>query len=93
MVALSQMAKWPLFGRREENFYEDIVTPTEVICENDGIVVITWDEKTAPPINARLQKGHCKLFGKNTNSVFFMKSINNQLIFLESPINSVGWVG
>jgi hypothetical protein len=48
-------------GLEQKNFYEDIVTPSEVICENGGIVVITRDEKTAPPINARLQKGHCTI--------------------------------
>ena len=35
------------------------MTPSEVICENGGIVVLTRDEKTAPPMNARLQKEHC----------------------------------
>ena len=48
MVALSQIA-----------IKGDIVTPSEVICENGEIVVITRDEKTAPPIIARLQKRHC----------------------------------
>ena len=35
------------------------MTPCSVICENMGIVVITRAEKTAPPIIAQLQKGHC----------------------------------
>ena len=36
-----------------------MVTPCSVTCENVRIVVIARDEKTAPPISARLQKGHC----------------------------------
>ena len=31
------------------------MTPCPVTCENVGIVVITRDAQTAPPINARLQ--------------------------------------
>ena len=37
-----------------------MVTTNEATNENVGIVVLTRDEKTALPINARLQKGHCK---------------------------------
>ena len=29
----------------QKKIYGDIVTPSEVICENGGIVVITKDEK------------------------------------------------
>ena len=41
------------FGRRAEIFSWE---HREVICENGGIVALTRDEKTAPPIHARLQK-------------------------------------
>ena len=37
----------------------DIVTQSEGICEDVGVLVTTRDEKTAPPKKARLQKGHC----------------------------------
>ena len=57
MVALSQMATFLVV--EQKFFYGDIVTPSQVICENGGIVVITRDKKTAPSINARLQKEHC----------------------------------
>ena len=56
MVALSQMATF-LAVEQKKN-YGDMVTPCSVTCENVGIVVITRYEKTAPPIIARLQKGH-----------------------------------
>ena len=39
-----------------------IVTPSEVICENGGVVVITIDEKTSSPITAQLQKEHCIVY-------------------------------
>ena len=42
-----------------------MVTPCSVTCENVRIVVIARDEKTAPPIRARLQKGHCICIRKN----------------------------
>ena len=57
MVALSQMATF--LAVEQKFFYGDIVTPCSVTCENVRIVVIARDEKTAPPISARLQKGHC----------------------------------
>ena len=42
------------FGRRAEKIYGAMVTPCSVTCENK-------DEKTAPPIIAQLQKGHCMI--------------------------------
>ena len=48
MVALSQMPTFLDVGY--------IVTPSEVICENRGILVVTRDEKTAPPIIALTSK-------------------------------------
>ena len=47
------------FWLKSRKKYGDMVTPSEVTCENVGIVVLARDAKTAPPINARLQKGHC----------------------------------
>ena len=42
----------------QKKIYGDIVTPSEGICEDVGVLVTTRDEKTAPPKNARLQTGH-----------------------------------
>ena len=53
VVALSQMAV------EQKQIYRDMMTPCSVTCENVGIVVKTRDDKTAPPITSRLQKGHC----------------------------------
>ena len=55
MVALSQMPTFLAVGQK--NVYGDIVRPSEVICEKGGILVITRDEKTAPPINEPLKRG------------------------------------
>ena len=57
MFALSQMSTF--LAVEQKNFYGDMVKPSEVTCENVRVVVIIRDAKTAPPINARLQKGHC----------------------------------
>ena len=57
MVALSQLATF--LAVEQKDFYGDMVTPSEVTCENVRVVVIIRDAKTAPPINARLQKGQC----------------------------------
>ena len=42
----------------DQSRYVTLVTPCPVTCENVGIVVITRDEKTAPPLSAQLQMGH-----------------------------------
>ena len=78
MVALSQMVTFKAVEQKK--FYGDIVTPSEVICENGGIGVITRDEKTAPPINARLQKGHCRTCVKplfKSQSKTELEKVNN----------------
>ena len=44
-----------------------------MLSENVGIVVKTRDEKTAPPINARLQKGH---WIQNRQDLLFKLCVN-----------------
>ena len=50
MVALSQMPTFLAVEQKE--IYGDIMTSSEVICENGKSLVVTGDEKTASPINA-----------------------------------------
>ena len=38
----------------QKKIYGDIVTPSEGICEDVGVLVTTRDEKTAPPKKTRL---------------------------------------
>ena len=52
----------------------DIVTQSEGICEDVGVLVTTRDEKTAPPKKARLQKRHC-IFYQKRKCIFYQLSM------------------
>ena len=57
----------------QKKIYGDIVTPSEGICEDVGVLVTTRDEKTAPPKNARLQTGHFMHYSIN----LYVKLVSN----------------
>ena len=56
-----------------------------MISEDVGILVTTRDEKTAPPKNARLQKGHCMII-----FYFILKKIvfNAPVLSFQNHFNS-----